>query len=64
MINQELTKLWKEREAYLDKCIGYEIKLRAHHTADFSEFVVDTGGDVSTYRVYGNKQDGFTIGCK
>ena len=64
MLNKELVKVWKDREVYLDKHIGYEIKLRASHTADFSEFVVDTGGDVCTYRVYGNKQDGFYVASK
>ena len=64
MNSKELTKLWRAREAYLDEFIGFELLLRASHTAEFSEFVVDTGGDVCTYRVYGNKQDGFTVTSK
>lgn len=64
MTNKELSKLIKERRNYLDYCIAPEDILRENHNSEFSEFIIDIGGDISTYRVYGNKCDGFTIACK
>jgi len=64
MTNKELSQLIKERRKHLDDHIAPEDILRENHNGEFSEFIIDVGGDISTYRVYGNKRDGFTIACK
>ena len=38
--------------------------LRKVETREFLELVVDRYGDVITYRVYGDKTNGFTLGVK
>ena len=41
------------RFEFLDEQIGVDFVLEQHDGPDFSDFVVNRGGDVSTYRVYG-----------
>ena len=45
------------RFEFLDEQIGVEFVLEQHDGPDFSDFVVNRGGDVSTYRVYGTDGD-------
>jgi len=61
MIQKKGNQIADERRDHLDEHIGFDYILREAHTSDFSEFVIDIGGDVLTYRVYGNKSAGFTI---
>lgn len=61
MIND---KVISERFKYLDEHCCVEVVLNQYHCLEFSEFVVDSGGDVSTYRVYGETKSDFTIRAK
>lgn len=45
------------RKAYLDEHSGYDTILDEYHMPQFSEYVIRTGGDVNTVRVYGDKKD-------
>lgn len=51
------------RLQYLDEQIGFDYVVEQSDGRDFTQFVVSTGGDVSTYRVYGNPGD-YTITAK
>ena len=41
------------RQQFLDEEIGFDYIIEQHETREFTQFVVSTGGDVNTYRVYG-----------
>ena len=51
------------RKRYLNKMVAPDYILEIRDGGSFTEYVVSTGGDVSTYRVYG-KDGNFTITCK
>ena len=40
---------------------GVEEVMEAHRTPDYTEAICKIGGDVYRFRVYGNKEKGFTI---
>ena len=49
------------RRDYLDEYLGFDYILDEYHDSRMSEFVVSCGGDVNTYRVYGNTKEDFRI---
>ena len=58
MAKQDLTNA---RYTFLDKKIGPDYVLRTADGGNFTEFVVSIGGDVRTYRVYGETPDAFKV---
>ena len=58
MAKQDLTNA---RFAFLDKNTGPDYVLRSANGGNFTEFVVSVGGDVRTYRVYGDNPDTFKV---
>ena len=51
-----MTRLGYFKETYQPSTI-----LDVYECSDFSEIVIRKGGDVHTFRVYGNERDGFKI---
>lgn len=41
------------RQQFLDQEIGYDYIVETYEGGEFTQFVVSTGGDINTYRVYG-----------
>ena len=52
------------RRSFLDEEVGYDYIMEEYHQNDFSEFVTKMGGDVITYRVYGDKKDEMKVYCR
>ena len=52
------------RLQYFVDNVDYTDVLRKVETRDFLEVVVDRYGDIITYRVYGDKESGFTLGVR
>lgn len=57
-----MRNIHSERRTYLFDMRGFDFIMDEYEGNEFSEFVVSIGGDVETYRVYGN--DKFEIYCK
>lgn len=51
-----------KRFEYFNETCDFDYIIRSYTSPDFNEYVVSRGGDVVTYRVYGN--DNFRIGEK
>ena len=49
----------KARAAYLETVVGYDRIIESYDAGSFTEFVISMGGDVMTYRVYGNTSGSF-----
>lgn len=47
----------KTRMQFLEDEIGFDYVLEQHESKDFTQFVISIGGDVRTYRVYGENGD-------
>lgn len=50
-----------DRYNYLEENAGFDYVLEENEGRNFTEFVVKYGGDVFTYRVYGNNPKDFMI---
>ena len=60
MTAAEQKKIAGERLAHLRENVDFDYIYKSAHTAEFSEFIVEIGGDVITYRVYAS----LAIVCK
>jgi len=54
----------KARHKFLDENVGYDYILETRDGGEFTEFVTSMGGDVTVYRVYGDKQGEFKVYCR
>ena len=50
-----------KRLRYLKRVAGVDKVLDTYDNISFTEFVTRTGGDVQTYRVYGNNESNFIV---
>lgn len=51
----------EKRLMFLDDNAGFDYVLESHNAGRFTEFVVRHGGDVLTYRVYGESESDFEL---
>lgn len=48
----------------LEQRVGFDYILDTYSSADFTEYVTSTGGDVCRYRVYGSSEGEFRVYAK
>lgn len=63
-LSPDIGALIMARMKFLTDNFGVGKIIEQHHNVDMSEFVSETGGDVTKYRVYGDSPETFFAVCK